>query len=86
MLPKMIEIGGPYGKFKTEIVDQDGQSVATVITSKIKDRIIVPDDRGETVLREMIHRWNSYGLLNPINKKEAGRNESRRVDRDLGSV
>ena len=59
MLPKKIEVGGPYGKFKTEIVDENGQSVATVITSKIKDKTVTPDERGEAILHEIIRRWNT---------------------------
>ena len=60
MLPKKIEVGGPYGEFKTEIVGETGQLVATVITKRIEDKAIVSDKRGEAILHEIIHRWNIY--------------------------
>ncbi len=60
MLPKKIEVGGPYGEFKTEIVDENGQSVATVIISKIENKIAIPDERGIAILHEMIRRWNVH--------------------------
>ena len=70
MLPKMIRVGGPYGKFKTEIVDENGQSVATVITKRIEDKTAVPDERGEAILHEMVWRWNIYHRL--ISQGEPG--------------
>ena len=58
-LPKKLKVAGPYGKFKTEIVDEDGRLVATVITKRIEDKAVVPDERGEAILHEMIRRWNT---------------------------
>lgn len=60
MLPKKLEVGGPYGGFKTEIVDENGRSVATVITSRIENKTVVLDERGAAVLRELIRRWNAH--------------------------
>ena len=42
MLPKRIEVGGLYGKFKTEIVDENGQ----LFTSQFRQRVYVSSATG----------------------------------------